>query len=207
MKRGPGRPVAEQRGDTRNDLLLAAIDEFGQRGFDGVSLNQIAGKAGTDIGLTRYYFGSKTDLWKAAVQHLADEFNTGLSVHLEATDQTATERLKSAIRWFVDISSRWPQVSRMIVFDSSQEGPRCTHTAERLVRPFYAQMEVLIEGAKAEGALPNVSNRTIFFMIAHGSSFPMALPALTNAFPGGDITDTDALRAHAEAIIKLIFRI
>ncbi len=94
----------------------------------------------------------------------------------------------------------------MIGFDSSVEGPRSAALADRMVRPFYAQMEVLIEGAKAEGALPDVSNRTIFFMIAHGSSFPMALPALTNKFAGGDINDAPALAAHADAIIRLLFR-
>ena len=42
-------------------------------------------------------------------------------------------------------------------------------------------------------------------MITHGGSFPMALSALTNAFPGGDITTDKALKAHGDAIIKLIF--
>mgnify|MGYP003640640273 FL=1 len=41
-------------------------------------------------------------------------------------------------------------------------------------------------------------------MITHGGSFPIALPALTNAFPGGDISKLANLTAHAEALIASI---
>jgi hypothetical protein len=41
-------------------------------------------------------------------------------------------------------------------------------------------------------------------MITHDGSFPMALPALTNVIPGGDINARDGLTAHADAIIALI---
>ena len=53
-------------------------------------------------------------------------------------------------------------------------------------------------------AMSIAADRTIFFMITHGGSFPMALPALTNAFPGGDISKLANLTAHAEALIGSI---
>lgn len=204
-KRNRGRPLADAQQDTRSDILIAAIDLFGQRGFDGVSLSQIAQSAGTDIGLIRYYFGSKHGLWTASVDHIAEKLETGVSPF--ATDQRAskTERLKNVIRWFVQMSAEWPQISRMIVFDGNNSGDRAEYIADRWVKPFYAQMEALIDGAKAEGSLPDVTTRTIFFLLAHGSSFPMALPALTNKFPGGDIASQSALDAHADAIIKSLF--
>ncbi len=205
-RRRPGRPLADSSVDTRNALLLAAIDQFGERGFDGVSLKMIAEGAQTDVGLTRYYFGSKTGLWQAAIDHLATEFVGGLSLLIHSGQNSATDRLKSVIRWFVEVSAKWPHVSRIIVFESNGEDERASYIAEHLVSPFYEQMEALIEKTKSEGALPNVSNRTIFFMIAHGSSFPMALPRLTNRFPGGDISSSRALKSHAEAIIQLLFK-
>jgi AcrR family transcriptional regulator len=204
-KRGRGRPSANSQGDTRTDILLAAIDLFGQRGFEGVSLNQIAQSAGIDIGLIRYYFGAKLDLWQAAVDHIASGLEEGSSTFLSPDGSSDTERLKRAIRWFVQTSAQWPQISRMIVFDGDDSGERGRYIAQKWVRPFYARMERLIEGAKAEGTLPHVSTRTIFFLLAHGSSFPMALPALTNRFPGGDITSQDSLDIHADAVIKLLF--
>ena len=203
--RGRGRPVADTQRDTRRDILQAAIGLFGERGFDGVSLNQIVRVAGVDIGLIRYYFGSKIGLWKAAVDHIAEQLSHGPEPQDPTGDLSETERLKSAIRWFVGISAEWPQISRMIVFDGNDDGERGSYIAEKWVRPFYSKMDTLIEGAKAEGSLPDVSNRTMFFLIAHGSSFPMALPSLTNKFPGGDITCATALQNHADAIIRSLF--
>ena len=197
-----GRPPGNAA--LREELLLAAVRAFGARGFDGASLGQIAKAAGADVGLIRYYFGAKLDLWKAAVDFLAEQFETALP-DLEALP-TATERARAVVRTFVYRSARWPQVSRIIVFDGNDAGERSDYVRERMVSPFYDLLTGLIEDAKAEGSLPDVSPRTIFFMITHGGSFPMALPALTNAFPGGDIGDEASLDAHAESIVALLFR-
>lgn len=204
-RRGRGRPMTGAKQDTRKDILLAAIDQFGRRGFEGVSLNQIASAAKTDIGLIRYYFGAKIDLWKAVVDHIAAQLEVGIEPITNGAATTDAERLKAAIRWFVDISARWPQISRMIVFDGNDDSARARYIARKWVRPFYAYMEGLIRGAQAEGALPDVAIRTTFFLIAHGGSFPMALPELTNKFPGGDIASAEALRDHADSIITSLF--
>ncbi len=206
-ERGPGRPAGKDRPDLKSDLLHAAIDLFGSRGFDGVSLSQISGAVQADVGLTRYYFGSKAELWEAAMTHLSECFVRDLMAELELAEASKTDALKAIIRAFVMTSARWPQISRIIVFDGDKSDARSKFIESRLVGPFYDLMADLIEGAKREGAVPDVSVRTIFFMITHGGSFPMALRNLTNAFPGGDIASRDALDAHADAIIALIMRV
>lgn len=204
-KRSPGRPAKEKSPDLKQALLEAAINLFGERGFDGASLSQIAGQTGADVGLTRYYFGSKVDLWESAVGYLGERFAEDLVPAPLADDASNTDALKSLIRAFVIASAHWPQVSRIIVFDGDKTDARGEFIAERLVKPFYQLLSELIAGAKAEGAIPNVSDRTLFFMITHGGSFPMALPALTNALPGGDIASVKGLREHADAIIAILF--
>ncbi|MEM9178474.1 MAG: TetR/AcrR family transcriptional regulator [Pseudomonadota bacterium] len=185
--------------------MSAAIDLFAERGFDGVSLSQISSKIDSDVGLTRYYFGSKASLWTAAMKHLAENFVQDLSAANKFEDGSKTEALKSLIRAFVIASAQWPQVSRVIVFDGDKSDARGEFIKNQFIAPFFHLLSDLIEGAKSEGTIPDVSTRTIFFMITHGGSFPMALPALTNAFPGGDIESKSGLSAHAEAIVDLIF--
>lgn len=205
-ERRPGRPTGKGRPDLKQDLLHAAIDLFGARGFEGVSLSQISSAVQADVGLTRYYFGSKAALWEAAMTHLAACFVRDLTAEMELDASSKTEALKTIIRAFVMTSARWPQISRIIVFDGDKSDARGSFIAEQFVGPFFNLMTDLIEGAKLEGTVPAVSVRTIFFMITHGGSFPMALRDLTNAFPGGDIASRQALEAHAEAIIALIMR-
>lgn len=203
--RGRGRPKGATTSASRDALLIAAIDAFGDRGFNGASLKQISDAVGADVALTRYYFGSKDGLWRASIDHLAEQLAKELQETFTAQYETNAETMKAAIRWFVDMSARWPQVSRIIVFEGNGDESRRDYVTERLVRPFYILMEMMIRGAKAEGAIGDISTRTLFFMITHGGSFPMALPSLTNAFPGGDINRSINLKTHADAIITMVF--
>jgi len=203
-ERKRGRPRGVDGPDLKQALLKAAIDQFAERGFDGVSLSQIASEIDADVGLTRYYFGSKASLWTAAMEHLAGCFVADLVAENTFEEGSKTDALKSLIRAFIIASAKWPQVSRIIVFDGDKSDERGVFITEQMVGPFYWLLTELVEGAKAEGTVPNVSTRTMFFMITHGGSFPMALPALTNAFPGEDISSDKGLEAHAEAIISLI---
>lgn len=168
-------------------------------------MSQIAGKAGADIALTRYYFGSKDQLWEAAMTLLAERFAAEIELAVTEHEASQSDSLKNVIRAFVFASARWPQVSRIIVFDGNKKDRRGRFIAKHMVVPFYQVLSELIAEAVSQGSIPNVSPRTIFFMVTHGGSFPMALPALTNALPGEDINSVDGLNAHADAIIELLF--
>ncbi len=204
-KRQRGRPPINDNTDRRQALLLAAINEFGKSGFDGASLSQISGSVNADIGLISYYFGSKEQLWQTAIDHIAKLFKNGLIKVLNEQHASATECLKETIRWFISISAQWPQVSRIIVFEGNTNNPRCSYLSSQLVRPCYDIVTRLLDDAQNEGLITDISPRTLFFMITHGGSFPMALPALTNSLPGGDINAQKNLDAHCESIIQLIF--
>jgi len=205
IKRVRGRPRLNQEKDTRNSLLLAAINLFGERGFDGVSLSQVVDQAGGDVALIRYYFGSKEELWQKCIDHLSQLLESEILEVVSQEYDSETDRLKAVVRWFVDMSAKWPQVSRIIVFEGNNPGSRGQYVIAKLVGPFYAGLSQLIKAAKAEGSISDVDPRTLFFMITHGGSFPMALPVLTNSFPGGDIGKTSNLKKHAQSIIDLIF--
>jgi AcrR family transcriptional regulator len=64
MSRGrrPGAP------DTRAEILGAARALFATRGFKSTSMRAIAGEAGVDPALVHHYFGTKDDLFVAALQ-------------------------------------------------------------------------------------------------------------------------------------------
>lgn len=50
---------------TRSKILDAAETEFGEHGFDGVSVRQIALRAEVPVALINYHFGSKEGLYRA----------------------------------------------------------------------------------------------------------------------------------------------
>ena len=60
--RRPGAP------DTRAEILGSARSLFAERGFKGTSMRAIASEAGVDPALVHHYFGTKDDLFMAALQ-------------------------------------------------------------------------------------------------------------------------------------------
>src|SRR5215475_3253899 len=53
---------------SRRAILLAAEELFAERGFDAVSLGQIATSAGLSRGAPSYFFGSKAELYGATLE-------------------------------------------------------------------------------------------------------------------------------------------
>ncbi len=52
-----------QRGKTRDKILLVAALLFSENGFDGTSVRAICSKAGVNLSLVNYYFGTKEQLY------------------------------------------------------------------------------------------------------------------------------------------------
>ncbi|WP_249353596.1 TetR family transcriptional regulator [Microbacterium sp. 2FI] len=65
-KRRRGRPRAGES-DARQRILAAAIDEFGEAGYDGATMRGIAARAGVDSALVHHHFGTKADLFGETV--------------------------------------------------------------------------------------------------------------------------------------------
>lgn len=58
--------------DTRAEILASARRAFAQRGYDGATVRAIAGDAGVDPALVHHFFGSKPELFAAAIRFPVD---------------------------------------------------------------------------------------------------------------------------------------
>lgn len=93
------RSAAATRPDRRADILSSAEILFAERGYAGVSIRDIAGRAGVPVALVGYYFGRKQELlatvFEARKAHL-DERIAGLRA-LAATEG-GPERVEAIVR-------------------------------------------------------------------------------------------------------------
>jgi AcrR family transcriptional regulator len=64
-RKRPGRPPGPS--DTRDRILASARDLFARNGIDNTSIRSIAADAGVDPALVHHYFGTKTQLFAAAI--------------------------------------------------------------------------------------------------------------------------------------------
>ncbi|MDO0912746.1 TetR family transcriptional regulator [Streptomyces sp. DT2A-34] len=63
-----GRPPRTESADTRDRILNAAREEFSERGYEKTSVRGIAKAAGVDSALVHHYFGTKEQVFEAAVE-------------------------------------------------------------------------------------------------------------------------------------------
>lgn len=90
-----GRPSRTERAagpDTRTRILEAARTEFAERGYDKASVRGIAKAAEVDAALVHHYFGTKDEVFAAAVE-LSFEPALVIPSILEGPEQDLGERL------------------------------------------------------------------------------------------------------------------
>ncbi|WP_225848143.1 TetR family transcriptional regulator [Streptomyces sp. HPF1205] len=63
-----GRPAGPASGETRDRILTVAREEFSARGYDRTSVRSIGKAAGVDPALVHHYFGTKEQVFAAAIE-------------------------------------------------------------------------------------------------------------------------------------------
>lgn len=67
-KRGRPRRTESDAAGTRDRILAAAREEFSERGYEKTSVRGIAKAAGVDSALVHHYFGTKEQVFAAAIE-------------------------------------------------------------------------------------------------------------------------------------------
>ncbi|MFF4121675.1 TetR/AcrR family transcriptional regulator [Streptomyces sp. NPDC001714] len=62
-----GRPPRTESADTRDRILATAREEFSEHGYEKTSVRAIAKAAGVDSALVHHYFGTKEQIFEAAI--------------------------------------------------------------------------------------------------------------------------------------------
>ena len=87
------RPATSRGEATRQKLLIAAEQEFGEKGFHAASISSITRRAGVGQGTFYLYFPSKEDALRELVQHMGHALRRSLSEAIQgAGDRLEVER-------------------------------------------------------------------------------------------------------------------
>ncbi|MEU5401175.1 TetR family transcriptional regulator [Streptomyces sp. NPDC005963] len=142
----PARSGAQEGPGARERILGAARTEFAERGYDKTTMRGIARAAGVDAALVHHYYGSKDDVFVAAIEVSFEPAMAVTEILGQGTDGIG-ERLA---RYFIGV---WENpVSRgplLVVIRSA-----LTHeTAAKVLRGFVLRR--LLERIAAELEVPD----------------------------------------------------
>ncbi|MCB0968211.1 MAG: TetR/AcrR family transcriptional regulator [Ilumatobacter sp.] len=82
---------------TRQRILDAAIDLFGARGVDAVSLDEIARAVGVRKQTVLYWFPSKDELLDAVLEAVAAELHLAIEAAIRSADDDPLDRIDAVI--------------------------------------------------------------------------------------------------------------
>jgi AcrR family transcriptional regulator len=136
--------VRRARADIREQLLDAALIEFGTKGFDGASTRAIAQRVDAHQPQINYHFKSKEALWFAAVDHLFDLLGQAMDGLALPDDDDASvdaaalaDAFAEMIRRFVRFAAVHPELNQIMVHEATAASDRLTWMTQRHVRPIY----------------------------------------------------------------------
>ncbi|HET7328318.1 MAG TPA: TetR family transcriptional regulator [Nocardioidaceae bacterium] len=111
MSRAAGRGRRRGGPDTRGAILEAARASFAGKGFTGTTIRGVAADAGVDSALVHHYFGSKDDLFLAALELPIDPRELVHKVFGEGVDGAAERLLRIFFSVWDDPQLRQPLVA------------------------------------------------------------------------------------------------
>jgi len=172
------------RGDeVRRRILRAAIELFGEQGFDAASTRAIAARAGVNPPALQYYFHNKERLRQACGQYLADRIREHLegpmakaAVVLEAQDAAAApEALWALMETVVDHSSSEAEIPGWTQF-LAQAAAEVSDTSLALIHrdavdPLFRTLAGLIALAWNRPAEANEVRMAAVFLLCQARSF------------------------------------
>lgn len=154
--------------DVRNRILSAATECFAESGFKATSVRKICERAGANLAMVNYYFGSKDGLYVAIIDREggADDMDE-LTVPARDKSVPAARRLGDLIeRLMVDMMTVGPQslISRLISWELVAPTAALGHIVDTLILPLQVVMLELV-GELAPPGTSDIEIRNNLFSI------------------------------------------
>ncbi len=157
---GPRTRIQERN---RSAILDAALTQFSQRGFAGVTIDRIAAAAGLSKPNVLYYFASKQAIHQALLDDLLDLWLAPLR-DLDPTGDPLDEILSYVARK-LDLSRRYPKESRLFANEILQGAPHLGAVLGDDLAALVADKAAVIAGWSAQGRLAPVDPHHLIFSI------------------------------------------
>lgn len=193
----------------KNDILIAAIIEFGEKGYDRASINTIIEKSNTSKGTFYHYFNSKEALYLELVKKIAEEkieyFKENSHIYkVNKNESTVFEMLKSHIRAAMDFALKYPQYADFSIRLASETNLKIKEKIRAVVaNTSNDYLNQLIKIDKNNPIIRNdlpdeVTSGLLTFMLTHFTDFLSSMGISINT------SNSKSIEAHLEYYIRFL---
>ncbi len=153
----------------RERILDASRDLFADKGYDAVSIREIAEAAGANSALIYYYFQDKDGLYRQVIESV---FNLLLQRVQEIIGQGGDEPetvLGELAGMYAHFLEENPSLVRIMYYELARGGPNLPVLADKILQPIFLTVRKVIERGMEEGTLqpldPSLSVLSLISML------------------------------------------
>ena len=217
-RRKRGRERVYDAEKTREAILSAAETLFAERGFDGTSVDAIAGQAGYNKSLIFQYFGDKLGLYSQVLKRSDREMGELMgrayaSVSLSLADESVTLRaeefrtfLVTMIRSIFDYLLEHSRLMRILTWEMAASWQTFAEIAAQFAPEDRALATPLFQRAREAGLLRSDFVPTIQFsmLVPWCQIYLGYLPLYQRLLPDENLTSTSRLVDAREYLVDFV---
>lgn len=212
-KRRAGKNTARKAGPQRRDpaatwraLLDAAVAEFARYGFEGGRVDRIASQAGVNKQLVYHYFGSKTDLYRVALEEVYRNIRER-EQELHLADVEPEEAMRRLVGFSFDYLAEHPEFIALINDENRMGAPHLKSSDK--VAEMHSPLVRLVEETLTRGVRAGVFNDrfgpvNLYLSIAALSFFYFANHNTLSVIFDRDMTSPSQIARRREHAISLV---
>lgn len=190
---------------TKASILAAARVEFAAKGLEGGRVDKIAQRAGANKQLVYYYFGSKDELYKSALEATYAEIRA-LERELDLSALPPREAMTRLIDFSLQYLGEHRDFIRMLS-DENAHGARHVRSSDMALKtnsPLLDLIAATLDRGVAEGCFrPGVDPLELYVSIAGMTFFYFANGLTMSAIFGRDLTQPGAVASYRDHIVSL----
>jgi TetR/AcrR family transcriptional regulator len=198
------RTQGERADQTRARILDAAIGQFAENGLAGARTEQIAEAAGVNKALLYYYFKSKEELYRSAIESVADGVRAANLAVLESQASPGERFVALVLQHFDRILTKRNFQSLMqqeMIRLHRGESNALSPIVERVFRPLMERMgEVIAEGI-ASGELIQTDAMQMHYSAMGANAFYFLSAPMMQVLLGTDPLEHKAMEHRRRASI------
>ncbi len=187
----------------RNAILVAARTEFAAKGLSGGRVNEIALRAGVNKQLLYYYFGSKQELYRTALEDVYTEIRAQ-EQGLQLEGQPPQEAMAALIGFSFDYLARHPDFIGLLNHENAHGAEHVRDS--RAIRETNSPLIDLIAKTLARGVRAKVFRKGIdpvalYVSIAGMSYFFFSNRLTLSSIFGRDLASDEEEKAYRSHVV------
>jgi len=172
-------------------ILAQGLAAFGELGYDGVTMRDLARRLGVSHNFINDRYGSKEAFWRAVVDRAHEQLQARLGQAMDQPGRAESDRFQDTIRVFYAVNAELPGLARIMNYEAGRDTPRLRYMLERHIMPMLTEVAPRVADLAAAGMIRDLPLDVILFAIVALTQASSQQPLLASL---GDNFERDPAR-------------